>query len=87
MKRGTGWHSLMSETLFGNETPFKNNEKCPLFNLESYFRPQDIQIFVFNFWSCRKQFDLKDWVNFKIYDVTTWETNNCDKHIIQYLEK
>ena len=26
-------------------------------------------------------------VNFKIYDVTTWETNNCGTHIDQYLKK
>ena len=26
-------------------------------------------------------------VNFKIYDVTTWLTNNCNTHIAQYLTK
>ena len=26
-------------------------------------------------------------VNFKIYDVKTWETNNCHAHIAQYLKK
>ena len=26
-------------------------------------------------------------VNFKIYDVTTWETNSCGTHIDQYLKK
>ena len=26
-------------------------------------------------------------VNFKIYDVITWETNNCGTHIDQYLKK
>ena len=31
--------------------------------------------------------DYKDKVNFKIYDVTTWETNNCNTHIVQYLRK
>ena len=25
--------------------------------------------------------------NFKIYDVTTWETNTCNVHIAQYLKK
>ena len=29
----------------------------------------------------------KDKVNFKIYVVTTWETNNCNIHIDQYLKK
>ena len=26
-------------------------------------------------------------VNFKIYDVTYWETNNYNTHIAQYLKK
>ena len=26
-------------------------------------------------------------VNFKIYDVTDWTTNNCNTHIAQYLQK
>ena len=34
-----------------------------------------------------KQFDWKDKVNFKIYDVSAWLTNNCNTHTAQYLEK
>ena len=34
--------------------PFKNDEKCFLFDLKRYFHSQDTDIFVFNFWSCRK---------------------------------
>ena len=34
-----------------------------------------------------KRLDQKDKVNFKIYDVTTWLTNNCNTHIDQYLKK
>ena len=26
-------------------------------------------------------------VNFKIYNVTDWKTNNCNTHIAQYLRK
>ena len=33
----------------------------------------------------RKQLDEKDKINFKINDVTTWFTNNCNAHIAQYL--
>ena len=33
---------------------FRNDEKWFLFHLKSSFRPQDIQAFVTNFWSCRK---------------------------------
>ena len=28
----------------------------------------------------------KDKVNFKFYDVTAWLANNCNTHIVQYLE-
>ena len=31
--------------------------------------------------------DYKDLVNFKINDITTWKTNNCNGHITQYLKK
>ena len=34
-----------------------------------------------------KQLHLKDKVNFKIYDFTTWLTNNCNTHIDQYFKK
>ena len=34
-----------------------------------------------------KRLDWKDKVNFKIHDVTTWFTNNCNTHIGQYLIK
>ena len=35
----------------------------------------------------KKRLDWKDKVNFKIHDVTTWLTNNCNTHIVQYLKK
>ena len=34
-----------------------------------------------------KRLDKKVKVNFKIYDVTSWNTNNCSKHITRYLKK
>ena len=34
-----------------------------------------------------KCFDKKAMVDFKIYDVTTWETNNYNTRIAQYLKK
>ena len=34
-----------------------------------------------------KCFDKKTMVDFKIYDVTTWETNNYNTRIAQYLKK
>ena len=49
-----------------------------------------LKIFKFLPWQfsrVEKWLDQKDKVNFKIYDITTWETNNCNTHITQYLKK
>ena len=35
----------------------------------------------------KKRLDQRDKVNFKIYDITTWLTNNYNTHIAQYLTK
>ena len=35
----------------------------------------------------KKQLDWKNKVNFKIYDATSWLTNNCNTHIAQNLIK
>ena len=47
---------------------------------------------IFKFLSClfghvEKRLDWKDQVNFKIYDVTFRETNDCNKLISKYLKK
>ena len=47
---------------------------------------------IFNFLSLlfghvEKRRDYKDKVDFKIYDVTTWLTNNCNARTVQYLKK
>ena len=34
-----------------------------------------------------KRLDKKAMVNFKIYDVTDWATNNYNIHITQYVKK
>ena len=34
-----------------------------------------------------KRLTKKAMVNFKIYDVTDWTSNNYNKHIAQYLKK
>ena len=34
-----------------------------------------------------KQFDKKNKVNFKIYDIKNWETDNYNIHFTQYLKK
>ena len=37
-------------------------------------------------WQDDKQ-RLSDKMNFKIHDITTWLTDNCNCHIVQYLMK
>ena len=38
------------------------------------------------FWSCIKNDMIrKTKVNFKIHDIVTWLTNNCNTYIAQYL--
>ena len=53
---------------------FQKDEKCFLFHLKNSFRFQDIYIFVLAFHSTRNNLIRK--VNFKIYHVTAWLTNN-----------
>ena len=48
------------------------------------------KIFKFLYWlfgHAAKQLDKKDKVNFKLYDVTAWLTNNRTTHIAQFVEK
>ena len=48
-----------------------------------------LKIFKFLSWlfgHVGKRLDQKDKVNFKIFDVTTCLTNNCNTHINQYLK-
>ena len=35
----------------------------------------------------KKRIDKKAKVNFKIYDITNWNTNNNNTHIAEYLKK
>ena len=49
-----------------------------------------LKIFKFLFWisgRVEKQLDLKDKVNFNIYDVATWLTYNGNTRITHYLTK
>ena len=49
-----------------------------------------LPIFIFLiclFGYAEKPFDNNAMVNFKIYDVTDWKTNNHNTHIAQYIKK
>ena len=43
---------------------------------------------LFRLFGCEEnRLDQKSYVNYKIYVVTDWTTNNEDTHIFQYLKK
>ena len=71
--------------------PFKNYEKCFLFDLKSSFCSQDIQIFVFPssllFLLVSHYFKGCSNVNLKVYDVINCLNKNLITHFVQYLEK
>ena len=49
-----------------------------------------LEIFTFLSWlfgHVEKRFDEKAMVNFNIYDITGWTTNNYNTHITQCLKK
>ena len=66
---------------------FKNDEKCFLFQLISSFILKIFKFLSWLFGHVQKQFDQKNKVNFKIYDVTTWEINNYNTRIAHYRKK
>ena len=78
--------SLSGLTLFlATESPLKMMNNVFYFTLKSLFVRK-----IFEFLSCffghvEKRFNSKNKVDFKIYDVTTWLTNNYNTHIAQYL--
>ena len=57
------------------------------FTLKALFVLKIFKFLPWLFCLVEKQLDWKDKNNFKIYDVTIWETNNCGTCIAQYLNK
>ena len=75
----------MSEMISGNWKLFKMMKNPLYFVWKAFFV---LKIFKFLSWllgQVEKRFDLKDKVNSKIYDVTTWLTSNYNTHVAQYL--
>ena len=69
------------------ESPLKMMKNTFCFTSKVLF---DLKIFKFLSWlfgHVEKRLDYKGKVDFKIYDVTTWLTSNCNTHINQYLKK
>ena len=72
--------------MFFNEIPLKLMENVFYFTLKALFAFKIFKFLSWLFGYVGRQPDKKVKVNFKISDVTTWETNNCNKHIIQHLK-
>ena len=61
--------------------------KNAYFILKAVFVLKIFKILLCCFGHIKKWLDWKDKVNFKIYYITAWLTNNCNTHIAQYLKK
>ena len=57
------------------------------FTLKTLFVFKIFKYLSYIFGRVEKLLDQKDMVNFKIYDVTAWQTSNCNIHIAQYRKK
>ena len=71
--------------------PFNNYERCFLFHLKSFFRSQDIQIFVFPssplFFPVSHCFRGWSKINLKVYDIINCLNKNLITHFVWCLEK
>ena len=59
---------------------FKSDEKC-YFILKTLFVLEIFKFLFELFGHVEKAAYYKDRVNFKVHDITTWLTNNCNTHI------
>ena len=69
------------------ESPLKMMKNAFYFTSKALFV---LKIFTFLsrlFGHVARRLDKKNKVSFKFYDVTAWLTNNCNTHIVQYLEE
>ena len=82
-------HSPSKNVIFicFNESPLKVMKNALYFMFKALFI---LEIFTFLSWLFRyieKRVDKKPKINFKIYDITGWTTNNFDTYIVQYIKK
>ena len=63
------------------ESPLKMMKNVFYFTLKALFVLKIFYVLSCLFGHVGNWFDQKDKVNFKFYDVTTWEINSCNSHI------
>ena len=78
---------VLTSISFFIESPFKMMKKAFYFILQALFVLRIFKFFSRLIGHVEKKHDQKYKVNFKIYGVRTWLTNNCNIHIAQYLTK
>ena len=80
-------HSKVRYNFWQVKALYKLMKNAFYFTLKALFV---LKLFIFLSWlfgHVGKRLDYKHEVNFKICDVTTWLTSNCDANIDQYLNK
>ena len=80
--RSQGWGNFWQL-----KTPLKMMKNAFYFSIKALFVLKIFKFLSWLFGHVEKRLDLKDQVNFEIYDVTAWLKNNCNTHIAQYLKK
>ena len=69
------------------KSPLKMMKNAVYFTLKALFVLKIFKILSSLFGHVKKWLDWKNKVNFKIFDVTTLLTNNCNTYIARYLKK
>ena len=69
------------------KNPLKITKNIFYFMLKAIFVLKYLYFCPDVFGHVEKQLDRKNKINFKIHDVTDWETNNYNIHFVQYLRK
>ena len=69
------------------ESPLKIMTNAFYFYLKSLFVLKIFKFLSWFFGQVEKWHDCKDHVNYRIYDVTTWKTNNGNVHIARHLKR
>ena len=88
MKRGAPQRcTVRSDIIFDIWKAFKNMKNAFYFTAKAIFVLKILKFLSWIFGHVEKRLDLKHNVNFRIYDVITWLTNNCNAYIAQNLKK
>ena len=69
------------------ESPLNMMKNAFYFTLNALFVLKMFKFLSWLFGNVEKRFDEKAKVIFKVFNATTWKTNNCNTHIVQYLKK